>query len=355
MITSIVSSLYYGFDTFNFLKGILYFTKPILMILVGYAFCLKINNKDFIFKFLIYFSILLALSHIFIVIKWFYLEDISVNYLRYLGGKSNLIEFFGLIFLLSRNKLKLFFLNKNFVSIGVIILTISFVFYFSRTQFVALIIFMFCIYGYTRLNTKSILIGVSSIFSIILLFVILHSVNLDRNSTGVEGFLYKLKVAPSEIFNADINIENHAELWDKWRGFEAKKAIDQISERGTFAVIFGAGIGSLVDLDIDFAIQGIDSKLIPIIHNGYILVYFKAGLLGVFFYLVFIARLYSKTYAKSINNGYLETINNLVGGFAFYLLFTSLIISGIYNVNSLLPFILGYFLCVNHLTNLNRI
>jgi ABC-type multidrug transport system permease subunit len=49
LLTSVISSFYYGFEAFDFLKGILYFTKPILMILVGYAFCIKINDKNFIF------------------------------------------------------------------------------------------------------------------------------------------------------------------------------------------------------------------------------------------------------------------------------------------------------------------
>jgi hypothetical protein len=354
LLTSVISSFYYGFEAFDFLKGILYFTKPILMILVGYAFCIKINDKNFIFKFIIYFSMLFALQHIFIVVKWFYLDDISVNYLRYLGGKSNIIEFFGLVFLLSQKRLNLLFLNKKWTKIGIIILAISFVFYFSRTQFVALVVFMFCIYGYTKLSARSILIGISLIFSIISLFVVLNSMNLNRGATGLEGFLYKIKVAPSEIFDTDINIENRAELWDKWRSYEAKKAVEQVAEKGAFAVLFGSGIGGLVDLEMDFIISGINERQIPIIHNGYAFVYFKAGLLGIFLYLLFIARLYSKTYAKSTKKGYSETMNNLVGGFALFLFFISLVISGIYNVNSLFPIILGYFLCVNHVTNLNK-
>jgi len=354
ILTSIISSFYYGFTAFEFLKGVLYFTKPILMILVGYAFCMKINNYNFIFKFIIYFSLLLALIHIFIVVKWFYFKDVSVSTLRYVGGKSNLIEFFGLVFLLSREKLKLYFLSNNLVRFGVLMLAISFIFYFSRTQLVAVIIFIFCIYGYTKLSSKSLIIGFWVIVSIITFFIILNSISLNRNSEGVEKFFYKLKVAPTEIFKSDINIKNHAELWDRWRGYEAKKAIEQVNEKGAFAIFFGSGIGSLVDLEIDYSIPGIDKKQIPIIHNGYIFVYFKAGLLGVFLYLLFITKLYMKTYSKSVNNKRLEVINNLICGFAFYLFFTTLIITGIYNVNSIIPFILGFFLGLNHLIKLNK-
>ena len=60
--------------------------------------------------------------------------------------------------------------------------------------------------------------------------VSLQFMNIERNSTGIESFLYKIKIAPSEIFNSDIDIDDHKQLWDKWRAYEVKMAFNTIKK-----------------------------------------------------------------------------------------------------------------------------
>ena len=149
------------------------------------------------------------------------------------------------------------------------------------------------------------------------------------------------------MFSSDIDVKNHADLWDKWRSYEAKMAVDQIKEAGTFAFFFGKGLGGLIDLKIDYLIPGIPEKQIPILHNGYAFIYYKSGILGLLFYLLLIFILYSKVYSN--NNGNPEIVNRLISGFGIYFMLSTLIVTGIYNVNSPLPLFLGFVIGIDRI------
>ena len=150
--------------------------------------------------------------------------------------------------------------------------------------------------------------------------------------------LYKIKIAPSEIFQAaEIDKENHQDLWDNWRAYEAQQAISQMNYFNFFA---GKGFGALIDLEMVSPLNEEGIQYIPIIHNGYIYIFFKTGIIGLIFYLIFLFSIYLKIYIRTdcqIKRFY----GNLCSGIGFYFLFTTLIITGIYNSGQLFMLILG--------------
>ena len=167
---------------------------------------------------------------------------------------------------------------------------------------------------------------------------------LDRSSKGLEGFLYKLQIAPSEIFSADVDINNHAQLWDHWRGYEAHKAFEQLDEANyKYGYFFGKGLGSLVDLGFEAPLSEGGIQYIPIIHNGFAYIMFKAGFVGMFIYLLFLAYLYLTAYHKKTNSS-IVFFNNFISGISLFYLFTTLIITGVYNQGDVVTLILGSFL-----------
>lgn len=348
IIVAIPNTFVYKSSAFDILKGLLYYLKPILMILLGYMVILRIKDWSFFFKLIIYLSLFFASIHIIIAIDWFF-SDEPITVLRYRSGKGSLIEILGFVFFIARKKIGITF-SKSRRRFIFLLLASSALLYFSRTQIIGIVILLLSVYGFTKLSTKSIMVISGLVLSLIIFFAILNNTDLERGAPGVEGFLYKVKIAPQEVFSSEINIEDHSDLWDKWRSYEAKKAFEQTFDKGLPAIVIGNGLGAKVDLEIDYLISGIPEKEIPILHNGYAFLIFKSGLLGLFFYLLFLLRLYIKTYFDNNDNLKLNLIRKFISGFGFYLLFSTLIISGLYNINGILSLFLGCLLGLEKLT-----
>jgi O-antigen ligase len=105
----------------------------------------------------------------------------------------------------------------------------------------------------------------------------------------------------------------------------------------------GYGFGSLVDLKFVAPLNDKGMRYIPILHNGYFYILFKTGLLGLFVYFGFLILLYLQAYKKVLDTD-LMAIRYFISAIGLYFVFTSLIITGIYNFEETYTFILGGFL-----------
>ena len=205
---------------------------------------------------------------------------------------------------------------------------------------VSSIIFLLSIYGYTIITFRSIKIISVVVGFIILLYIYLFSVNINREGSGLEAFLYKIKIAPAEIFETRIDRENHQELWDHWRGYEAVRAFALMNEE-PITYVSGTGFGSLVNLKF-LAPLGQDEKgmkYISELHNGYPYILYKSGLFALISYLFFLFMMYKKIYKNFTFEGV------FISALALFYLFSTLTITGIYNTNDTLAIILGALLC----------
>ncbi len=339
-----ISTFFYSREWYDIIKDIAYLIKPILFIILGYYLTSKIKDKDFIFKTIFYLAALFAAYHILEIAMYFFKNQLSISLIRYVGGKANYIELFAIVLLhVGKNTLPI---KKpiKFAFLIRILLYISFVLYFSRTMLVAFFILFLAIKGYTKLTRKGVIYLTIFISLVLLFFASLQTMELDRSSKGLEGFLYKLQIAPSEIFSADVDINNHAQLWDHWRGYEAHKAFEQLDEANyKYGYFFGKGLGSLVDLGFEAPLSEGGIQYIPIIHNGFAYIMFKAGFVGMFIYLLFLAYLYLTAYHKKTNSS-IVFFNNFISGISLFYLFTTLIITGVYNQGDVVTLILGSFL-----------
>jgi hypothetical protein len=88
---------------------------------------------------------------------------------------------------------------------------------------------------------------------------------------------------------------SRSEIDDNWRGYEAARAMGQWSAGGPPRWLFGEGMGALVDLGMFQTLtrsRADARRFIPIMHNGYMTVLVKTGLVGIALYLAFLVRLY---------------------------------------------------------------
>lgn len=338
-----------GFFLFNqfstgFIKDISHFIKPIFALLIGYLVFSKCYDKTLFFKTIILIALLTASIHLcgMFLFSNFFKE--SIHQLRGAYGFDNFIEIFAFFILLFIEKTEIpttsnFYRYRKWITL---VLFLSILLYFSRTMYGILILLAFSFYGLFQLNKKKLKALGLFFCLILLLFVYLNSIKLDRNAKGFEAFLYKVKIAPSEIFNANIDRENHRHLWDHWRAYEAGRAISLMNQN-SWSYITGTGFGSLVNLKFKAPLGEDGMRYISTLHNGYVNVLYKTGIFGILFYLMFLINLYLRIYHKTYcsEKNFIKICISTIG---IYYFFTSVIITGVYIPKDAIVFILGGFL-----------
>lgn len=324
------------------IKDITYFLKPIICISIGYLVFYKNEDVAVFVKNIFYIGLLSATIHIVGVLFFSNFLKSSINSIRGDYGLDSFIEIFAFYLLIYSKKWlgERLIVNKTKYRICIAIFLFSIFFYFSRTMLIVFFLGYFSLQGYTKITKKSLKYIVVILFAILLFYTYLFSIKIERNSTGIEAFLYKIKNAPEEIFNAKIDRENHQKLWDHWRAYEAKRAFALMNDNKE-SYILGSGYGSLVNLKFKAPIGDEDMKYISRLHNGYVFVFYKTGIFGILLLLYFLINLYSKT-SKS-KNSELELFYSyrFISFIGIFYLFTSLIITGIYIPKDTIVFILG--------------
>lgn len=330
------------------IKDITYFLKPIIVLVLSYVLIKKQNNIFLFLKIIVFIAAFTAFLHLFGI---FILGDFRVNSIHELRGDfgfDNFIEIFALYILFFSKR----FLGKSIVAnrkwhyVFVVIFLLSIYLYFSRTMLVAFFLIGFSMLGYTKITSVTLKFIGFAFLLIGLLYAYLFSVKIDRNAKGVEAFLYKIKIAPEEIFETKIDRENHKELWDHWRGYEVKRAFELMNENPT-SYFFGTGYGSLVNLKFKAPIGDDENmKFISRLHNGYVFVFYKTGIIGLIMLFLFLVKLYLKIYQNVRNDNELHMANKLIVSISIFYFFTSLIITGVYIPKDVIIFLLGGFLSV---------
>ena len=230
--------------------------------------------------------------------------------------------------------------NKTLKTIILSTFLLSFFLYFSRTMFVSLFLMLLGVFGFIKITGKGLKYIMITLIAFGGFYAYLFSVELEREKPGIESFLYKMKIAPSEIFSTvrTVDPNNHAYLWDHWRSYESTVALDQMKTYTDYNI--GKGFGALVDLKFEAPLAKEKIRYIPIIHNGYVNVLFKTGFIGLFVYCLFLLWTYGICYHKASNDEN-KIYNDIISAIGVYFIFTSLIIAGIYNLEDILSFFLG--------------
>ncbi len=339
---ALFSSVFRSFKIIDFIKDFFYIFKPVALLILGYLLIKHIEDRKFLFTSTIYAGTILALFHIGVILFNFNAIAATgdVNNMRSTYGRDNFLELIALLFLIinySSKELVIEYKKAIFF-----VLTLSFVLYFSRTMFIIILLLGLSFFGYTRLTKKGIKYFGTFIILILSLYAYLFSIEIDRDQEGALGkFMYKLKIAPAEIFLTEIDVNNHAELWDHWRGYEALKAKESLNNDGVLSWVFGRGFGSTVDLGFKAPLdgEGHGMRFISLLHNAYMFILYKSGIIGFLMFLLFLLILYHRPIVP--NEFDLNQINNIILGFSFFYLFSTLVISGIYNPRDNLILILG--------------
>lgn len=355
LILGLFSAIFNKPTAYNLIRDVIYFIKPIMLILLGYFVARRINDWKVVFKALIYLGVGYAVYHILHTLIFTDFRNVTISRIRGINGLSNIIEIFAIALIILGNKFPEYNIisKKRTKKLFLFLLSLSFVLYFSRTMFVGLVFLILGVLNYLKLNKKGIKYLVLLTIFVAGLYSYLYSTDIKRDEGAIENFFYKIKIAPSEIFSPSFDYNNHADLWDHWRAYEAFCAIQDLNKFPVY-YIGGKGLGAMVDLKFAAPISSEGNvRFIPILHNGYVFILFKTGIIGLLLYLFFLFSLYFQAYRKS-ENLEIKTFRNLLSATSLYLLFSSLIITGLYNLQEETAMILGIFLYLKSKSNIEN-
>ena len=332
-----ISTSWLSYPLFDLLKDTIYFSRPITVLFASYFVTKQIKSITYVFNVVVVIAFLFALRHILVILINVGSYESYIN-IRSLGGKHNHIELIALVFLFFTPYVSIF---KKYRKAVKFILFVSIILYFSRTMLIVFFIFYLGHKGYLHLNRKFLkgflIFGLTSI----ILGIAIYNVETTRDSDGLKKFIYKTQNSFKELFvpfDSEQVKRDRRMLWEHWRAYEAQKAIEQLNESGIKAWLIGMGYGTKVELDIEVKLQGKLYAEVPSIHNGYIYILFKTGILGLFFYLLFILSIFFK---HQKFKGKKAVLDNMIVASSLYLLFSSFVVTGFYRAGEFSMFLFG--------------
>lgn len=319
------SSFFHDFANYDYIRDITYLAKPILGLLIGYQLCRNgLNNP---IKTVIYTGVLLAIIHLTIVFYGIVFVGFrNIHQIRNYAGYFSDFEIYAIILILFCEKFGIQFSKKTKL-IFISVLLISSVFYLSRTNFIQFGLLFLAMKGYFVPNKRNLSVLFTLLFAGLLCYSAIVFYNPKRNGKGIEAFLYKVKIAPTEPFKTKINTEDYKDFNDNYRSVENINTYKQMENDGTFTVLFGKGLGSKVDLKKDVWLDDTLLRHISILHNGFMTVYLKSGVIGVFllFFTIFLLFRKQATRVPELTN-----LNYLITGTALFLFISYWVFMGFY-------------------------
>lgn len=336
---ALFSSIFYHAKTYEFIRDITYMLKPIIGLVLGYQLC-----KDYLqrpMNILVNSGIMLALVHMGILIfSIVFLHIRNLEDLRLYGGFFSDFEVYALIFLLFHDKFGVQ-VSKTKYWFGVLLLFFSIGMYFARTNFIQLVFLFMAMKGYFVLNARSLRILVTSVVVISIGYTAIYIYNPARKGSTLESFLYKVKNTPIEPFKAKVDINNWKDFNDNYRSYETILTLRQTRDKGALAWILGQGMGSAVDLKQEVWLQTSFMRYIPFLHNGFMTVLLKAGILGDILLIMSIVFLFRKVKTDDAD---VTAINNLLVGTGVFLIISYYVFMGLYFVPDPKSVLIGFLI-----------
>lgn len=332
---ALMITFFYDHRFYFIARDITYLLKPISGLLLGYQlFHKSIKNP---FQFIVFAGVSIAIYHLILVSYGIVIEGArNVREIRFYGGYFNDFEIYTLVILIFRNKFNLQFSKKKSY-LFLAILALSSFFYLARTNFIQFVILIMAIKGFFVLTKKSITVIATVVILAIASYVAIYQYNPSRNGKGVDEFLYKIKMAPAEAFSTRINRNDWMQFNDNYRSYENIRTVQQLSYNSS--LLFGEGAGSQVDLKQKIFLGDMELRYISILHNGYMTVLLKVGLIGLVIYLYSIIFLFKK---KKYSDPDLINIQSLFVGTGIFLIISNWVFMGFYNPVDTKTLLIGF-------------
>lgn len=340
LIIAAVVTLKHDYRLYYIIRDFTYLLKPILGLLIGYQICKRAQLDAF--RLIVITGVILAFLHFARLANAVVFHHArSVIEIRMYSGYFSDFEIYALIILLFHRQFNLSFPPRLRMFFILVIAASSFM-YLARTNFIQFFILYIALKGYLTINRRSIIVVSSLTVAVLVGYSAILYVNPRRNGKGFEAFLYKVKIAPMEPFRTKINRDNWKEFHDNYRSYENIMTVRQMTGVDTGTVFYGKGLGSTVDLHRKMWLGNIQIQYISILHNGYMTVFLKSGLVGVLIFVISIYLLFKK---RKTDIPIVRNINRLMLGTGIFMIISAWVFMGLYFLVDTKAVLIGLFFC----------
>ena len=163
--------------------------------------------------------------------------------------------------------------------------------------------------------------------------------------------LYKIKIIPQEAFKTKINRENWKDLNDNYRSYENIMTVRQVTRDGIKPILLGQGLGSQIDLKQKIMLGDMELRFISILHNGFMTVFLKSGLLGLFFLLLSFSPYFKKSRSEI---PLVKQIDLLFIGIGIFMIMSYWVFMGFYFKADNKSILIGMLLCIREIVLKNK-
>jgi hypothetical protein len=345
LIVAIISSFFYDYTVYEIIRDITYLLKPIVGLILGYQLCRNADMK--VIKTIIYVGFIISIIHLGIILYSAVIHRIiNIHELRKYSGYFSDFEVYAFILVLFHKKFDIVFSKQRFLLL-LIVIGISSALYVSRANFIQAFLFYLVLKGYFSLNKRMLIVLFSLIAVLGISYAVIYNMNFSRNGKGLEGLLYKIKNAPIEAFKTKVNKDDWRDFNDNYRAYENILAVQNVTYDGFWTTLRGKGLGSEIQLGQKlYTNDGTVLTEISILHNAFMTVFLKSGLIGVFFMIYFL-RLLTKQNPSNLHA--VNQLNLILIATGIYLLFDNWVLLGLYLKTESKAIIIGFILAYKEL------
>ena len=118
--------------------------------------------------------------------------------------------------------------------------------------------------------------------------------------------------------------------------------VRQVSRDGIKPILLGQGLGSQIDLKQKIMLGDMELRFISILHNGFMTVLLKSGLLGVLFFIISIYLLFIQ---KKSQIPIIKSLNLLMIGSGLYMIISCWVFMGYYFAADTKSIFFGLIIC----------
>ena len=162
-------------------------------------------------------------------------------------------------------------------------------FTFSRTQMVCLAAGLVCTVNPKLTPSRIRNYAGSLLCAVVLLAGASNLFHSDKAGVLLDAFVQKTANTSSEVEVR--SYETYQDINDNWRGFEAARAAKTYAGFSNMEKLFGGGFGTTVDLGFAMKLLVDYIQYVTLLHNGYMELLVKTGLLGLCLFILFCAQI----------------------------------------------------------------
>lgn len=311
------------------LKDGWYYSNAALTLVTGYVLAKHIGDFDRHMRIFIFLGTGIAAFHLIRFSLNFNLLSQGIYELRKVLGRGYFEPGLALIFIviLRRSGRNVFRRFPQMDWLCALICLASIALSFSRNLWLFVIVMFAALFGCLDLRhfrRLLILLGLISITGAALLLAPTpKDFKYDKTIIGkLQNSLHEVK--PTETNSLRMIMSN-------WRGYESERAWKTFHSGSTVQVLFGQGFGQ--DVDIGFFIELGNGKFhsVPIMHNGYMTLLVKTGIVGLGIYVGFLIVLIWLGHTLPDRTDLARNVGQLLIGISIFYFYNTAIFGGLLN------------------------